>query len=280
MRETMKIDSHQHFWKYNEREYGWIGETMSSLRADRLPEHFGSELRSIGFDGSIAVQARQCLEETEWLLSLADQNEWITGVVGWVDLCSPDVNERLAAYARHKKLVGVRHVVQDEADDAFMLRPEFLRGIARLQEHGLAYDILIFPKHLPAAVSMVNNFPGQRFILDHCAKPNIAGQEITSWAAGITRLAACGNVYCKLSGLVTEAGWSRWSPSDFTAYLDVVLQAFGAHRVMIGSDWPVCTAVGTYAEVMSIVTDYIHSLSVAEQAAVLGGNAAKAYHLL
>jgi L-fuconolactonase len=276
----MTIDSHQHFWTYNQREYGWIGESMSVLACDRLPEHLAPELRSLGFDGSIAVQARQTVEETEWLLSLADAHDWIKGVVGWVDLRSPDADERLGVYARHPKFVGVRHVVQDEPDDAFILRPEFLRGIGRLTEHDLAYDILIFPRHLPHARSMVRMFPAQRFILDHCAKPCIRENRIDEWKSDIARLAACENVYCKVSGLVTEADWRRWQPADFTAYIDVVLHAFGPGRVMIGSDWPVCTVAGPYAEVMSIVTDYIRALSASEQAAILGGNAIKAYHLV
>jgi L-fuconolactonase len=173
----------------------------------------------------------------------------------------------------------VRHVLQDEPDDAFMLRPEFLSGLGRLKEYDLAYDILILPKHLPNAASMVRMFPEQRFILDHCAKPFIKQKTKAPWEADIARLAGCGNVYCKASGLVTEADWLQWKPADFTAYLDVVFQAFGAERVMIGSDWPVCTVACGYAEVMGIVTDYIHAFSESEQAAVLGGNAAKAYHL-
>jgi L-fuconolactonase len=275
----MKIDSHQHFWKYNTRDYGWIGDGMLSLATDRLPEHLDPVLRSFGFDGSIAVQARQSLEETEWLLSLADSNAWVKGVVGWADLCSPGIDVTLRALSRHRKLVGMRHVLQDEQDDAFMLRPEFLRGIGCLKEYGLAYDILILPKHLPAAVSMVQMFPEQRFILDHCAKPFIREKRLIPWETDIVRLAACRNVYCKASGLVTEADWLQWTPADFTAFLDVVFQAFGADRVMIGSDWPVCTVAGTYAAVMGIVTDYIHALSASERAAVLGGNAARAYHL-
>ncbi|HLP15491.1 MAG TPA: amidohydrolase family protein [Bacteroidota bacterium] len=275
----MKIDSHQHFWNYDKREYGWISESMSVLATDRLPEHLAPELQSLGFDGSVAVQARQSAEETAWLLSLADRYEWIKGVVGWVDLRAVDADEKLKTFARHPKLVGVRHVVQDEPDDAFILRPEFLRGIGLLKKYDLAYDILIFPKQLSNTISMVEKFPEQRFILDHCAKPCIREHGLALWAEDLTRLGRYTNVYCKVSGLVTEADWRNWTPADFTAYLDVVMGAFGADRVMIGSDWPVCTVAGSYAAVMGIVTGYLNSLSADEQAAVLGGNAARAYHL-
>src|SRR5579872_3113934 len=177
----MKLDAHQHFWKYSPAEYGWIGESMAGLKRDFLPEHLQPLLKAEGFDGSVAVQARQSLEETRWLVELAEQNDFVKGVVGWVDLRSPELDAQLKRFAGHPKLVGVRHVVQDEPDDEFMLRPEFRRGIARLAEYGLAYDVLIYVTHLPAALKLVRDFPEQRFVLDHIAKPLIADGRIEPW---------------------------------------------------------------------------------------------------
>jgi L-fuconolactonase len=275
----MKIDSHQHFWFFNEHEYGWINESMSVLRADHLPIHLAEEQKKIGFGGSVAVQARQCLEETEWLLKLADQYELIRGVVGWVDLRSPNAEAQIEKYSKHPKFVGVRHVVQDEPDDDFILRKDFLNGIELLKKYGLAYDILIFPKHLPNAATFVGQFPDQHFVLDHMAKPLIKDKNISPWKEGIIRLAQFPNVYCKVSGMVTEADWYHWKPEDFTPYLDVVFEAFGANRVMIGSDWPVCRVAGGYPTVMGIVMEYIKKFSPSDQTNILGGNAIKAYKL-
>jgi L-fuconolactonase len=274
----MHIDAHQHFWKYSPEEYDWIDDSMAALRRDFLPKDLQPELVRTGFQGSVAVQARQTLEETRWLLELAEQSPSILGVVGWVDLRSPDVRSQLKAFSQSSKLVGVRHVVQSEPDDRFLLQPDFLRGISALEEFDLAYDILIYTGHLPVAAEFVERFPHQRFVLDHLAKPPIKNGEIDFWAQGIRRLAAFPNVFCKLSGLVTEADWQHWTPDQIAPYLDVAFESFGPERLMVGSDWPVCLVAGTYPRVVAIVKDYLrlHSL---ESAGVLGANAQRFWRL-
>ncbi|EFM09971.1 amidohydrolase 2 [Paenibacillus curdlanolyticus YK9] len=276
----MKIDSHLHFWSYDEHEYGWMSEQHACIKSDFLPKHLKPLLDRIGFDGSICVQARQTLQETEWLLALADQHPIIKGVVGWVDLCAPDIVDRLGAYAANPLLKGIRHIVQDEPDDAFLLREDFQRGIAALQPFGLAYDLLLFPKHLPYAVELVMKFPNQLFVLDHIAKPDIANRQFEPWRHDLAALAAHPNVYCKVSGMVTETTWAQWDEEDFTDYLDAVFACFGTGRVMIGSDWPVCTLSGSYERTMNIVLNYVKRFSLEEQALVLGGNCARFYGVL
>jgi L-fuconolactonase len=275
----MRIDAHQHFWKYSPADYGWINESMAMLKRDFLPRDLAPLLDANGLDGSIAVQARQSLEETHWLLCLAQENKRIRGVVGWVDLRSAELPKQLSEFSKSKKLVGVRHVVQDEPDDAFMLRPEFRQGIAQLAPFGLVYDLLVFPKHLPAAVQLVREFPEQAFVLDHIAKPSIGDGVLEPWRSAIRDLAQFNHVSCKLSGMVTEARWHGWSYEDFVPYLDVVFEAFGAARLMIGSDWPVCTVSADYARTLGIVQKYIERLSAAERDGLLGGNCARVYRV-
>jgi L-fuconolactonase len=275
----MLIDAHQHFWIYNSSEYGWIDDSMAGIRRDFLPEDLDSELSESKFDGSVAVQARQTLDETRWLLELAEATPKIFGVVGWVDLCSPDAHAQLKEFARNPKLVGLRHVVQAEPDDRFLLRPDFLRGIALLEEFELAYDILIYARHLPVAAEFVAQFPRQRFVLDHLAKPPIKAGEIDRWADGIRRLAAFPNVFCKLSGLVTEADWQQWAQEQIHPYLDVAFDAFGSDRLMIGSDWPVCLVAATYGRVVGVVKDYIRRHCPEALESVLGGNAQRFWRL-
>lgn len=275
----MKIDSHQHFWKYNQREYNWIADEMKILKRDYLPDELLTELTSLGFTGSISVQARQSLEETEWLLSLAQENSFIKGVVGWVDLCSSEVKNQLERFSKYPKLVGVRHVIHDEPDDNFMLRNDFLRGVESLQHYGLTYDILIFPKHLPNAIQLVSRFPQQIFVIDHIAKPLIKDKIIEPWKEQIEAISRYNNVYCKLSGMVTEANIKSWSREDFVSYLDIVFSAFGTNRLMIGSDWPVCKLGGAYSQVMNLVIDYIKTYPDEDIIKILGGNAIKAYNL-
>jgi L-fuconolactonase len=275
----MHIDAHQHFWIYDPREYEWIDETMTPLRRDFLPADLQHELQRGGFQGSVAVQARQSLQETQWLLELAGQSSFILGVVGWVDLRSPQVRADLQALARNPKLVGIRHIVQSEPDDRFLMQPDFLRGISLLAEFDLAYDILIYPKHLGVTAEFVRRFPEQRFVLDHLAKPEIKSGTINVWKKGIAELAAHPNVYCKMSGLVTEADWNRWEPEDMRPYLDVALERFGANRLMIASDWPVCTLAGSYSRVMGLVKDCLSGHSEQEREAILGGNAKRFWRL-
>lgn len=277
--EMTRIDAHQHFWKYSPAEYGWITNEMSVLQRDALPENLQPLLGELGFAGCVAVQARQSLEETRWLLELARQNPFVRGVVGWVDLRSPDLSAQLEQFGRSPQFVGVRHVVQDEPDDAFMLREDFQRGIAQLAEFGLAYDILVRPPQLRAAVGLVRKFPEQRFVLDHIAKPLIAEGAMEPWASDLRELAQAPNVYCKLSGMVTEARWDRWSAGDFRPYLDVVFEAFGPQRLMIGSDWPVCTLAASYKAAMQIVIDYVTERAPEAREAVLGANCARFYRL-
>lgn len=275
----MRIDAHQHFWKYSAAAYDWISGDMAALQRDFLPGDLRPVLASNGFDGSIAVQACQTIEETQWLLSLAEKSEFIRGVVGWVDLCSADLPAQLDALANHPRLVGVRHVVQAEPDDEFMLRDNFRRGIAHLAACGLTYDLLLYPRHLPVAVKLVREFLEQPFVLDHIAKPGIADGLLEPWARDIQELAKHENVCCKLSGMVTEARWKRWKPEDLRPYLDVVFGAFGADRLMIGSDWPVCTLSATYADTIAIVNDYIRQFAPGQQEQILGGNCAAFYGL-
>src|SRR5439155_5913493 len=258
--QEMILDSHQHFWKYDEKQYPWIPKN-SPLHRDWLPPDWVKEASKVGVEGSIAVQARQTVEESLWLLQLADEYPTIKGVVGWVDLRSERLSEQLTAFSRHPKLVGVRHVVQDEPDDNFMLRAEFLRGIARLKEFGLAYDLLIFPKQLPAAIELARRFADQPFVLDHIAKPFIKDGTLSPWQEQIRELANAPNVFCKLSGLVTEAKLGAWTKQEFRPYLGMVFDAFGEDRLMFGSDWPVCLLSGTYAQVFGLVDEYLNQFS-------------------
>jgi len=275
----MKIDSHQHFWSYNSNEYGWISNDMEILQKDYLPDHLKTELSSTGFDGSVAVQARQSLAETQWLLNLADQHSFIKGVIGWVDLCSPDVEEHLIQFSGNPKLVGIRHVIHDEQDENFMLRKSFMRGIAYLKKFGLTYDILVFPRHLSNTIQLVSQFPEQVFILDHIAKPSIKDKKISPWKEHIEKLARFRNVYCKLSGMVTEANVKNWQQEELIPYLNIVFDAFGTNRLLIGSDWPVCRLAGSYKQIMQVVLDYIISFPEQDKKNILGENAIKAYDL-
>lgn len=275
----MKIDSHQHFWSYNSNEYGWISNDMIILQKDYLPDQLKTELSSTGFDGSVAVQARQSLAETQWLLNLADQHSFIKGVIGWVDLCSPDVKEQLIQFSGNPKLVGIRHVIHDEQDENFMLRKSFLRGIAYLKKFGLTYDILVFPRHLSNTIQLVSQFPEQVFILDHIAKPSIKDKKISPWKEHIEKLARFRNVYCKLSGMVTEANVKNWQQEELIPYLNIVFDAFGTNRLLIGSDWPVCRLAGSYKQIMQVVLDYIRTFPDQDKKKILGENAIKAYDL-
>lgn len=276
---AVHIDAHQHYWVYNRAEYDWIDESMAALRRDFLPEDLAPELACGGFDGSVTVQTRQTLEETRWLLELAERSQKILGVVGWVNLCSRECRSQLEAFSKHPKLVGIRHIVQSEPDERFLLRPDFLRGIALLEEFDLAYDILIYSHHLCVAAEFVERFPRQRFVLDHLAKPPIKDHEIDVWAEGIHRIAAFPNVFCKISGMVTEADWQRWTAEDINPYLDVAFESFGPARLMIGSDWPVCLVASPYGRVMDVATRYLQSRASDEREAVLGGNAQRFWRL-
>lgn len=275
----MVIDSHQHFWHYTPAEYDWISAEMAVIRRDFLPEHLLAEMRAAGVDGAVSVQARQTLAETEWLLDLARRYEPLRGVVGWVPLCDPQVEAVLERLTVTPALRGVRHVVQGEPDDEFLLRPDFNRGIATLRRFDLAYDILILERHLPATLRFVDRHPEQRFVVDHIAKPRIRAGQLEPWASRLRDLARRPHVCCKLSGVVTEADPHAWTVAQIQPYLDTVLAAFGSERVLFGSDWPVCLVGCSYGRWSQIVRHAIGEFSAAEQAAVLGGNACRAYRL-
>jgi L-fuconolactonase len=275
----MRLDSHQHFWEYDPAEYPWITEKLARIRRSFLPPDLEPELNRAGIDGCIAVQARQTIEESRWLLGLADRYDFIKGVVGWVDLRAPDVEKDLETLARHPKFVGVRHVAQDEPDDRFLVGKDFLRGISKLKQFDLAYDILIFPKQLPAAIELVNRFPEQRFVLDHIAKPVIREKLMEPWRTQIRELAKASNVMCKLSGMVTEANWDGWREEDFFPYLDLVAEAFGLDRLMFGSDWPVCLLSGEYQKVYGIVMNWQREQDVKDAVGLMGDNCARFYQL-
>ncbi|MGE6578576.1 amidohydrolase family protein [Paenibacillus xylanexedens] len=275
----MKLDAHQHFWEYNVAEYGWIGEEMKTIRQSFLPEDLEPLLVQSGLDGCIAVQARQSLTETEWLLQLADRHECIQGVVGWVDLCSDEVRNQLELFASNPYLKGVRHVIQDEPDLKYVLREDFQRGISLLKDYDLAYDLLVSKEQLPYAVELVKAFPEQRFVLDHLAKPDIKSGILSPWKEALESLAAQPNAYCKLSGMVTEADWENWTPSDFTAYLSIAIEAFGAKRLMFGSDWPVSNVSATYSDVYGLIMNHINTLPISDQQMILGGTCAAFYQI-
>jgi L-fuconolactonase len=275
----MKIDAHQHFWKYSAAEYGWMGDSMGVLKRDHLPDELAKLAGAVGIEGSVAVQARQSVAETEALLDLAKKHPFIKGVVGWVDLRGEKVEEQLAKYSKDKKLKGVRHVVQDEPDDDFMMRDAFVRGIAKLAKYGLKYDILIYPKQLKCAIELVKRFPEQAFVLDHIAKPFIKKAQMEPWRSHMVELAGHQHVWCKISGMVNEADWGTWKPSDLVPYMDAVLEMYGPERLMFGSDWPVCTCVAKYEQVFGIVKDWAGKLSESEQERLFGGTAGEFYNL-
>ena len=275
----MNIDSHQHFWHYDPSRHGWITDEMSVIRHDFLPIDLLPELHLNHMDGCIAVQADQSEDETVFLLELAKRHQEIKGVVGWVNLCSPDLPERLEYFSQFETLRGFRHIVQSEPDDHFLVRKDFVEGIRRLQEFNFSYDILIYPRQLPAAIELVEKFPKHRFVLDHLAKPSIRSGEIQIWAQHLRTLATNPNVYCKVSGLVTEADWKNWRNADFEPYLDIVFEAFGPDRIMFGSDWPVCLLAGTYKQVKELIANYVRDLSVGQQERIFGLNAISFYGL-
>jgi L-fuconolactonase len=275
----MIIDSHQHFWHYDAARDSWITDEMSVLKRDFLPDDLHKELAANGVEGCVAVQAAQSEDETLFLLELARQNPFIKGVVGWCDLRSAGLAARLEYFSQFEKLCGFRHVVQAEPDDDFLLREEFLRGISLLKNFNFTYDILIYPKQLPAAIKFVGKFPEQAFVLDHIAKPFIKDRITRPWAEQIRELATYPNLYCKVSGLLTEADWQNWHRDDFKAYLDIVFEAFGADRILYGSDWPVCLLAATYQQVKDILADYTSTLSSQERAKIFQLNATHFYRL-
>jgi L-fuconolactonase len=275
----MTIDAHQHFWRYDAQRDGWITDDMEALQRDFLPEDLLPVLAANDVARCIAVQADQSERETLFLLELASRCDAIAGVVGWVDLRSPSLAERLKYFSQFEKLRGFRHIAQSEPDDRFLLREDFLRGIAALREFGFTYDILISPRQLPAAIGLIEKFPEQPFVIDHMAKPGIKSGQISTWASQMRRMAQSANVFCKISGLVTEADWHQWTGDNFRPYLDVVFEAFGTDRLIFGSDWPVCLLAGTYSRVKQLLVDYVQKFADADKAKIFGSNAVQFYGL-
>ena len=275
----MIIDSHQHFWNYEPEKHSWIDDEMSVIRRDFLSDDLQKVFDENGVDACVAVQADQTTEETDFLISIAENNNFIKGVVGWVDLRSESIEDDLLKYKKYNVVKGFRHVVQGEQDHNFMLRPEFLRGIELLGKYEWCYDILIFPHQLGATLELVKKFPNQKFVIDHIAKPYIKDGFFEGWAVMMREIAKHQNVYCKISGMITEADYKTWTPEQVHPYMKLVLESFGASRVMYGSDWPVCLVAGNYSMVKALVTDFITYLSQEEQNDIMGGNAAKFYNL-
>lgn len=275
-----RIDAHQHFWKYDPVRDAWITEEMAVLKRDFLPIDLKLLLLQNKVDACVAVQADQSESETDFLIDLSQKFGFIKGIVGWVDLQAPDVRERLEYFSQFPVVKGFRHILQGEKERDKMLQPQFMRGIAELKEFGFTYDILIYKDQLPYIPSFVAAFPDQKFIIDHLAKPDIKGKHLQEWKERINEVAKFENVYCKVSGLVTEADWNHWKKSDFIPYLDTMVEAFGTERLLYGSDWPVCLLAAEYEEVIGLMADYFSSFSHFEQDQVFGGNAIKFYNLI
>ena len=273
------IDAHQHFWQYHPVTHDWINEDMAVIRKNFSPVELQPLLQQNNISGCIAVQADQSEKETDFLIQLATENTFIKGVVGWVDLRAENIRDRLLHYHQMPIVKGFRHILQGE-DPAFMLQPDFIRGIAALQEFGFTYDILIFPKHLPATIALVEQFPAQLFVIDHIAKPFIKAGLIDEWKKGIQMIAQFPNVHCKVGGMVTEADWKNWKKEDFIPYLDIVVKNFGVSRLLYGSDWPVCLVAASYEKTIGLVRDYFSSFTVAEEELIFGKNATQFYRLI
>ncbi|MFG6685728.1 amidohydrolase family protein [Mariniflexile sp. HNIBRBA6329] len=275
----MIIDSHQHFWKYEPEKHAWIDEEMAAIRKDFMPSDLEQVYHENGIDGCVAVQADQTLAETDFLLNLASETDFIKGVVGWIDLRANDIENQLETYNNKEKLKGFRHIVQGESDHNFLLRTNFLKGISLLEKHNYTYDILIFPHQLGAALEFVKEFPNQKFVIDHIAKPYIKDGFFDGWAILMKEIAKQENVFCKLSGMVTEADFKTWTAEQIEPYMNLVLEVFGTKRLMYGSDWPVCLVAGNYSKVKELTTGFISKLSTNEQQNIMGANAIKFYNL-
>lgn len=275
----MRIDSHQHFWMYEKQQHAWINDAMHIIQKNFMPADLQPVLKKNNIDGCVLVQVDQTEDENIFQLKSASGYDFIKGVVGWVDLQAMDIGERLQHYQQFKKMKGFRHILQDEKDRALMLRPAFKRGIGLLNAYNFTYDILILPDQLQYTRELVKSFPDQRFVIDHIAKPDIKNKKINDWEKDMRALASYKNVYCKISGMVTEADWHHWNIKDFFPYLDVIVQTFGTKRIMFGSDWPVCLVAASYEQMMAIVQEYFSSFSENEQNDFFANNAIKFYNL-
>lgn len=274
-----KIDAHQHFWKFDPIRDNWITDEMSVIRKDFLPQYLEPLLQQNGFDGCVTIQSEQSENENLFQLANAEKYDSIKGIVGWIDLQSENIAERLAYYKQFEKIKGFRHILQGESVRDIMLHPNFLRGISALKKFDYTYDILIYPDQLIFTKKFVAKFPEQKFVIDHLAKPYIKDKKIDEWKKDIQQVAQYENVYCKISGYITEADLKHWKKEDFKPYFDIVVELFGTNRIMFGSDWPVCLAGGDYNEVVNIVKDYFSSFTQQEQAQFFGLNAIEFYNL-
>ena len=275
----MRIDSHQHFWMYEKQQHAWINDAMHIIQKNFMPADLQPVLKKNNIDGCVLVQVDQTEDENIFQLKSASGYDFIKGVVGWVDLQATNIEDRLQHYQQFKKIKGFRHILQDEKDRALMLRPAFKRGIGLLNAYNFTYDILILPDQLQYTRELVKSFPDQRFVIDHIAKPDIKNKKINDWEKDMRALASYKNVYCKISGMVTEADWHHWNIKDFFPYLDVIVQTFGTKRIMFGSDWPVCLVAASYEQMMAIVQEYFSSFSENEQNDFFANNAIKFYNL-
>jgi L-fuconolactonase len=277
----MNIDSHQHFWQLSQPfDYRWLdAPALAPIKRDFLPEHLKPHLDAVGVQKSVFVQTQHNLDENRWALSLADRHPFIAGVVGWVDLRSPACEEQLLEMRRHPKFVGVRHITQDEPDDEFILRPEVVRGLKVLQKHGVPFDLLFYHRHLPLLPALARQLPDLPMVIDHLAKPAIKDQAIFDWLLALRSASAFPNVFCKLSGLVTEAEWGNWCAEDLEPYVRAAVDLFGPERCMFGSDWPVCELAASYEQVHAVLIEALGPLSDSERSAIFGGTAARFYRL-
>ena len=274
-----RIDAHQHFWNFDPVRDSWITDDMAVIQKDFLPGDLEAVLKKNTFDGSVVVQSDQSEDENKFQLANAEENDFIKGVVGWVDLQASDVEERLGHYRSFKKMKGFRHVLQGETDRSLMLKPEFMNGISKLEKFGFTYDILIYADQLKYLPEFAGAFMNQKFVIDHLAKPRIRDREIKEWEREMQNIGRFENVYCKISGMVTEANWKTWKQEDFVPYIDVAIETFGPNRIMYGSDWPVCLVAASYEEALGIVEEYFSSFSETEQQLFFGGNATRFYNL-
>ena len=275
----MIIDAHQHFWQYDPVKHDWINEEMQVLRKDFLPDSLAKIYKAQSIDGCVAVQADQSEAETTFLVQLAREYDFIKGVVGWTDLRSPRLAERLAAYAKMPELSGFRHIVQAEPDPRFLMQKDFLEGIRQLAPYHFTYDILVYPHQLDAVLDFVRLFPNQAFIIDHLAKPYIKDGNFTGWANQMRQIALSPHIYCKVSGMVTEADWQNWQYEDFVPYLDLVFEVFGTDRLVFGSDWPVCLLAGNYPDIKGILHRYLEPFPETERQKIWSQNALDFYGL-
>ena len=276
-----KIDSHQHFWQLSQPfDYQWLDNPkLRAIRRDYLPEDLKLHLDARQISGSIFVQTQHNLDENRWVLDFCDQFDFLKGVVGWIDLASPDCEQQLVEMRANPKFLGVRHVVQDEPDDDFLVRPEILRGLALLEKYGVPFDVLIYVKHLRHVPTLVRKMPNLKMVINHLAKPQIVLNGLEAWQADFEACAAFENVWCKLSGMVTEADWQGWTPADLKPYIEIAINAFSPQRLMYGSDWPVCELAATYEQVHDALAENLSKLSQAEQARIFAGSARAFYNL-